>query len=145
MKLMGTQINQQIQAITEQQDAVRKQSEESVGQLAKVFQEGAEGLQQRVAASVNQILDGLGPAVRDMSELLDAAGERMAGQLDATATAFGNTVGTLNSLVDEIRNILTGANKLMEYTDQLITATRQALSLADEVSKSIDTRRKRWI
>ena len=139
MKLMSTQLTKQIGAIAEQQASVRKQSEESVGQLAKVFQEGAEGLQERVAASVNEVLDGLSTTVTEMSALLDAAGGRMAEQLDATTAAFGSTVGTLNNSVEEIRHILTSANRLMEYTDQLVAATREAMGSADEVAKSLES------
>jgi hypothetical protein len=138
MKLMSTQLSGQIGAISEQQEAIRKQSAESATELTRVFREGAAGLQEQVTGSVETILTGLDATVTDMTAQLDAAGSRMATQLDATATAFGTTVGTLNDSVGEIHNILTNANSLMSYTDELISTTRQAMSEATEVTVSLE-------
>ena len=138
MKLMSGQLSEQIRAISEQQDAIRQQSTESVTELTRVFREGAAGLQEQVAGSVDTMLAGLDTTLKDMTAQLDAAGKRMAIQLSATATAFGNTVGTLNDSVGEIHNILLNANNLMSYTDQLIASVRQSLGKATEVTGSLE-------
>jgi hypothetical protein len=138
VQTMSGTLTDQIRAISEQQEAVRKQSQESVEQLASVFQRGAEDLQKRVAASVDEILEGLSTTVKEMSALLDGAAGRVAQQLDRTAAAFGSTVETLTSSVEGIRTILTTANQLMEYVDQLMAATRQALVSAEETGKKLE-------
>lgn len=126
VKTMSAQLENQIQAVASQQEAVRRQSEESVSQLADVFRQGAGELQDKVRQSVDEILEGLSTTIGEMSGRLDDAMGRMSAHLDNTSDAFSRAVGDLTGSVSEINSILTGARQLMGYLDQVTASARQA-------------------
>lgn len=126
VKALSEQVNNQIEEVARQQEAVRRQSEESVKTLAATFQQGAEGLQNKVKDSVDQILSGLSTTVEEMSSVLSDTVNRMSGELEQTATAFTQAAGGLVGSVESIRGILTNTRELVEYQDQLIATARKA-------------------
>lgn len=126
VKALSEQVNNQIEEVARQQEAVRRQSEESVKTLAATFQQGAEGLQNKVKDSVDQILSGLSTTVEEMSSVLSDTVNRMSGELEQTATAFAQAAGGLVGSVESIRGILTDTRELVEYLDQLIATARKA-------------------
>lgn len=138
VKSMGEQLKEQIAAVSQQQEAVRRQSEESVENLAKVFTHGASELQNQVSNSVGQILTGLRTTIGRMSEQMDATVSRMSTQLDATGEAFRGAVGDLTGSIESIRTILEGANTLMKYLDELLAATRKSQVAMQQSASSID-------
>ena len=137
IKTMSTQLAGQVQAVADQQEAVRRQSQASVTQLADVFRQGAEGLQDKVRQSVDEILDGLSTTIGEMSGRLDAAMGRMSAHLDNTSDAFGRAVGELSGSVSEIGTILTGAKQLMAYLDQVTASARQANAALERTGASL--------
>ena len=137
VKVLGEQVNSQIHEVAKQQEAVHKQSEESVKALAETFRQGAQGLQDKVNDSVDQILTGLSTTIEEMSSVLGDTVNHMAGELEKTATAFTEAAGGLAGSVNDIRGILNDTKGLVAHLDQLLTSAREAHTELERAVKGI--------
>lgn len=134
---MTGELRAQIAALGEQKEALRRSSAEAVAELSRAFTEGAGRLDERVAKATDEILEGLGTAVEEMTSLLSGGTERMVSEMRETASVFERVTGEFTQAADKVEKVLSGAEQLLAGLERAGGRTQELQESLQKISVQV--------